>query len=362
MIEPSARGPGSPARGEAGPERPGAEGAESGKGEPIVRVDDITVAPGCRTEFLELFETRYLPGARNRGLELTSTVCSPPVDEPAFETDLLLTWRLADVDAFWRARRGAITDANVSGFWAEAAPLLLRRTRRFSQGASASSVSTDTGAPLPGSGRTHYLLFVHAPKSSTWAKRAAASFPDGVDSRVGRHLAGSISETEVSWEVGVPDGMRVFIEDIRSSVAQDGVELVDTVVLGRPLGGGIRAGELRNGIKRTLLLRVEPDTPSAAVEKFERALLGMPSHIPAIRNWRLSRVARSDGDHRWTHAWEQEYEELSGLKDDYMNSPYHWGFVDGWFDAEDPKCIVAPDLCHLYYEIESSILSGGTAA
>lgn len=348
-----------PARSEAGPEWPGAEGAESGRREPIVRLDDVTVAAGRRVEFLELFESRYLPGARERGLELASTLLSPPIDEPALESNVLFSWRLPGVDAFWRARRGAIVDPDVVRFWADVAPLVVRRARRFSQAGEAGTEAPDPGAPLP-TGRVHYLFLLEVPRSSKWARRLGASLPEGVDGRVGRHLPGSIGGADASWEVDVRDGARVFIEDLRADAASTDVKVVDTVVLGRLLGGGVRAPDLRDGIKRTLLLRVEPGAPDRAVDEFECALLGMPRHIPAIRNWRLSRVATSNGG--WTHAWEQEYEELSGLKDDYMNCPYHWAFVDGWFDAEDPRCIVTPELFHVFYEIGTSILSGGAAA
>jgi hypothetical protein len=332
---------------------------ESGKAGPIVRLDDVTVAAGCRAAFLELFESRYVPGARERGLELASTLLSPPVDEPALESTILFSWMLHDVDAFWRARRDAMVDPNVVRFWADVAPLVVRRTRRFSQPGAAANEAPDRGAPLP-TGRVHYIFLLEVPRSSKWARRLGASLPEGVDGRVGRHLPGSIGGADASWEVDVPDGTRVFIENLRADVSSTDVKVVDTVVLGRLVGGGMRAPELRDGIKRTLLLRVEPHVSESAADDFECALLGMPRHIPAIRNWRLSRVATSNRG--WTHAWEQEYEELSGLTSDYMNSPYHWAFVDGWFDAEDPRCIVAPDLCHLYYEIDSSILSGGAAA
>jgi hypothetical protein len=40
-----------------------------------------------------------------------------------------------------------------------------------------------------------------------------------------------------------------------------------------------------------------------------------------------------------------------------MNHPFHWAHVDGWFDPEHPRCIVAPDFVHLFFEIESSVLA-----
>jgi hypothetical protein len=80
-----------------------------------------------------------------------------------------------------------------------------------------------------------------------------------------------------------------------------------------------------------------------------------PSNIGAIRNWCLSRAHGSSKG--WTHAWEQDFADLSGLSDDYMNHPIHWSVVDGWFHAEDPRCIVAPALAHVFCRAQRSVLS-----
>ena len=107
-------------------------------------------------------------------------------------------------------------------------------------------------------------------------------------------------------------------------------------------------------ILRTLLLTVEPSVDWPTVERFERDVARMPEHIPSIVNWRLSRVR---GQGPWTHAWEQEFRFVEDLRVDYLASPYHWGWVDRWFDPEQPSAIVAPALAHVFCAARQSVLA-----
>jgi hypothetical protein len=318
---------------------------------PIVRIDDITVASGQRGHFLSLLVSDYVPAAEARGLALVEIALSPPVDVPDRETDVVIIWHVPDVDAFWEARRAAMMDPRVASFWELSASLVARRTRRYASSSMTLPPVDDEPGVVPSSGGRHHIVLLALEAGTTPAVEGPVA---GVRSWLGKHLPGSVGGIDASWEF---DTDRAIAAD-ELVVAHAQVE--DVVVLGAPLGAGVRSGALRDGIKRTLLLRVEADAPQPVVAAFERDLLAMPRHIPAIRNWRLSRV---DGSHTgWTHAWEQEYEDLSGLRDDYMRSPFHWGVVDGWFDAEDPRCIVAPELLHLFYEVPSSLLASPSRA
>ena len=40
-----------------------------------------------------------------------------------------------------------------------------------------------------------------------------------------------------------------------------------------------------------------------------------------------------------------------------MMHPYHWGFVDGWFNPEMPQQIVDRPLAHVYCPAPESILA-----
>jgi hypothetical protein len=107
-------------------------------------------------------------------------------------------------------------------------------------------------------------------------------------------------------------------------------------------------------VKRTLLLRVEAEAPAARVARFERELAAMPDHVLAIRNWHLARVHDPRG--HWTHVWVQEFERLEGLLVDYMIDPYHWAYVDRWFDPESSERVVAPDFAHVACALPQSVL------
>jgi hypothetical protein len=181
---------------------------------------------------------------------------------------------------------------------------------------------------------------------------AAGSFAS-----LGRNLPGTWNGRDYTWDLAgtsaaalleaLPAPLRELVSD-RDQVALE------------PIAGGLRTPGIANAVKRTLLLRVVPEAAPAAVAEFERALLAMPEHIGAIRNWCLSRAHGShDG---WTHVWEQEFAELSGLTDDYMNHPIHWSVVDPWFHAEDPRCIVAPKFAHVFCRAPRSVLSHALAA
>jgi hypothetical protein len=106
-------------------------------------------------------------------------------------------------------------------------------------------------------------------------------------------------------------------------------------------------------VKRTLLLRVRDGALPDQIRCFESDLAEMPEHITAIRSWSL---ARTRGDDRWTHAWEQEFASLEGLTGDYMLHPFHWSTVDAWFDPEMPDHIVEPEFAHLFYASNSPVL------
>jgi hypothetical protein len=165
-------------------------------------------------------------------------------------------------------------------------------------------------------------------------------------SHVGEHLPGTIGGGHFTWDALVGPDVTA------ASLARPGL---DVVLLETPLGLSVPEPGIRDAVKRTLLLRVEDGTDPERVHRFEQELAGMPRHIGAIRNWSLARVLPNPSG--WTHAWEQEYADLDGLRVDYMRHPYHWAVIDRWFDPEHPDRIVDPALAHVFCATESSILA-----
>jgi hypothetical protein len=186
----------------------------------------------------------------------------------------------------------------------------------------------------------------------------------------GLHLPGSIGGGELTWDLqleseaaldallargGSKDGAALVAAlgnaggDLAASIAH-----VDAVAVA-PIETGVGRPGL-TGVKRTLLFEIFPDAAAEAVERFEMDMLGMPTFVPAIRNWSFAR-AGSTLPTRWTHVWEQEYERLDGLQNDYMTSPYHWGLIDAWYDPECPQAVVDPRVAHVYCPATESVLS-----
>jgi Stress responsive A/B Barrel Domain len=313
-------------------------------GRSITRIDEVTLRPGARAAFERRLRSDYVPAAEALGLELVRIDVAPPGDGPGQPSQVRVTWGLADVDAFWEARARSMANPALVAFWNDTAGLVATRARRYAGPASEVALGADAPArPLP-MVPAHTIVLLRG--------GGAVGAPAlGVADRTwfGVHLPGSVANADASWEV---DAARPLTADDVHGVEGD---VVDLVVLGAVLGGGVRAPRLGACIKRTLLLTVTDAAPDSAVAAFEADLLSMPRHIDAIRNWRLSRIDSTT--HRWTHAWEQEYESLAGLRDAYMRNPFHWAVVDGWFDPEDPRCIVEPGFHHLFYETDRSILS-----
>ena len=120
---------------------------------------------------------------------------------------------------------------------------------------------------------------------------------------------------------------------------------------------GVAKPDLKNGVYRTLLLSVDSGASEAALQAFEDDLRSMTRHVPAIRNWQLSRTMSGSGAMPWTHVWEQEYESIDGLMGPYMMHPCHWGMVDRWFDPEFPEGMINPRICHTFVAAPVSVLA-----
>ncbi|MFI0350720.1 Dabb family protein [Actinomadura sp. 9N407] len=160
----------------------------------------------------------------------------------------------------------------------------------------------------------------------------------------GPDLPGSIRGLGTSWD---------FSAEQAPSLAPG----VDAVALAPIASGHVPLRGAR--VKRTLLLTVHEGTPQAVVERFENDLLAMPVHIGTIRSWALSRVDQQLSPSAWTHAWEQEYDDEDGLGP-YLLHPYHWTYIDRWFDPESPGSIVHPQPAHVLRWATEPVIGGST--
>jgi stress responsive alpha/beta barrel protein len=112
-----------------------------------------------------------------------------------------------------------------------------------------------------------------------------------------------------------------------------------------------------DAVYRTLLLRVTPGSDEATVKRFEDDLRLLPTYVPAITAWQLSRVESAIGTSPWTHVFEQEFRSLDGLMGPYLLHPIHWAYVDRWFDPECPEVIVRDRVCHSFCPCDAAVLT-----
>lgn len=116
----------------------------------------------------------------------------------------------------------------------------------------------------------------------------------------------------------------------------------------------LREPGLGDGIYRALLVRLRPGVASGKVRRFEREMREMATYVGAIRNWGFSRVIESRGARAWDYVWEQEFADAGALAGPYMNHPYHFGWIDRWFDPESQDWILDTRLCHSFCPLGGS--------
>ncbi|RQR32979.1 Dabb family protein [Burkholderia sp. Bp9142] len=189
------------------------------------------------------------------------------------------------------------------------------------------------------------------------ALRAAAhALPGATRVALARNLDGCWGAGDYTLDVLRDERATDQATDFTALARVPGVVRIDGAAC-RAIGGGLREPALRDGIWRTLMLRVRPEAAEAQVRDLERELLRMPAFMPGIRNWRLSRIVTPGA---WTHAWQQEFARVDDLLGEYLLHPYHWGWVDRRFDAESPDWTVDA-ISHAFCPLASSLLADTAA-
>jgi len=121
-------------------------------------------------------------------------------------------------------------------------------------------------------------------------------------------------------------------------------------------GGPVEGG----GLYRVALFRASVNPTPERLAAFAAQTASLPRAIKAIRRWQIATATpgEASGLHGWTHIWEQEYADRSGLEGPYMMHPAHWAHVERWFDPEYPEWLVHPLLVHTFCEIGRPVIVG----
>jgi hypothetical protein len=95
----------------------------------IFILDTVKLRPGSVQAYQEALRDHYLPGARERGMELIGSWLTPPV-EVEEGNELVTLWSLPSVEAFWAMRSGN-SGPELEAWWKDSDQLTLGRERKF---------------------------------------------------------------------------------------------------------------------------------------------------------------------------------------------------------------------------------------
>lgn len=336
-------------------------------------LDQIEVRAERLPALQKLVTETYLPGAQARGMTQVRSWVSPPVAVVGAPNTLWVLWEVVDIGGWWNMRSRAGADPALVSYWAEVDRLCTSRDRHYLTDAGDAAVNAlptpvapDAASLGTDGARESAQLFIR--KSATPADIAALeaalhAAPQHIAGLqrvfLARNSEGSFGAGDYTWDAGFSDAAArraAQSSDYQIKILQP---LYDKVVERewrmslQTISGGLRDSALQHSIKRTAYFRLLPDAPISAVAQLERALLQMPAYMPGMTNWCLSRALDSD----WTYVWEQEYARLDDLLGEYMVHPFHWAYIDPWFDPEFARQIIDTQLSHAFCPAEHSVLA-----
>jgi len=321
-------------------------------------IDRITTAPGRAQEFIDTYLAGYAPGARDRGMTLRDILVSPPIWFSDRPNTVTITWSLPSAQAWWQMTWRGRPDPSVARFWSDTAHLVSTRSREV----ATRFVDVDSG----GSTANHHVQRSSSETTSVTrlidvaecersrvltALRATARFSGAVASVVEPTLPGSRNGGDILVHLR-------FASDDQWRRSQFDDILSDPAIT-RVNGVTYRGTPIRSGggtVYRALLLRVPPEVDSDTIAAFEAELAMLPSYVPTITAWQLSRVGESVGPTAWTHVFEQEFTDADGLMGPYLMHPIHWAVVDRWFDPETTDVIIRDRVCHSFCQLSAPVI------
>jgi hypothetical protein len=193
-------------------------------------------------------------------------------------------------------------------------------------------------------------------------RAAAAALPDTIGSMFEPTLPGVHNGGDYIWRTRFPDEA-AYRRAQRSGAWCDVIEplladrariaSIERVAFAPSASGGASPGR---GLYRVALFCANQEPTRAKLDAFAVETASMAQYVRTIRSWQLSTTTDAEGTRPWTHVWEQEYDDLDGLKGAYMMHPCHWAYVDRWFDPEYPEWLVDRQLCHTYCNVSAPVL------
>lgn len=108
---------------------------------------------------------------------------------------------------------------------------------------------------------------------------------------------------------------------------------------------------------RLLIFRLRDNAPQEIVEKMERTIVKFPDYVPQIANSKFAKVVETVGTNRWDYAFDVDYEQVTDYFGWYLGTPYHWAYIDRFFEPTSNEFIIDTHLCSVYCAQESALLA-----
>lgn len=108
---------------------------------------------------------------------------------------------------------------------------------------------------------------------------------------------------------------------------------------------------------RVLFYSIREDADPAMVEKMESVMNDMCDHVPGLRNCKFAKVIESEGTDQWAYAYECDFDEPMSFLTKYMSTPFHFLYIDKFFEPACGEWVVNTNLYTPYLAQEKPFLA-----
>lgn len=111
------------------------------------------------------------------------------------------------------------------------------------------------------------------------------------------------------------------------------------------------------GCHRLLIFHILPDVPEERIRKMKENIVRFPDYVPGMVSCKIAKVVESSGSMDWNCAFDVDFELPGDYLGWYLHSPYHWAYIDRYFEPSSCDFCIDPHLCSVYCQSDSSFLS-----
>lgn len=108
---------------------------------------------------------------------------------------------------------------------------------------------------------------------------------------------------------------------------------------------------------RILFFSIREGADPAMIEKMEAHMNDMADHVPGLRNCKFARVVEAEGTDEWAYAYECDFDEPMSFLGKYMTTPFHFLYVDKFFEPACAEWVANVNLCTPYMAQEKPFLA-----